>query len=360
MLFTLERTILRIKPRVFRFYSVNANNASNDMSNNSYENYIIDESWEPKAIRSDDAKTLRVSILGLPNVGKSTLINQLVGRPICAASSKIQTTRKNSDAIYMENNTQLIFVDTPGLVTNRDMKKYDLEKTFKTDVDKAVAKSDIVGVVQDASHKFKADVIDERIMVVLKNLRVGIPTLLILNKVDKVKKKRKLLELVETLTSDQNWPNFSDIFMVSALNSDGVNDLRTYLLDSAKPRDWDYESTAISNDSPEIIIERAVRAKFMDALPKELPYAISVQLEHYSVLEDDSISAAVAITCPSDRISKLVMGKRGVRVRNVATSVEQELCQTFRTTVRLKIAIKFSQSKEESKVANYKSKKWIF
>lgn len=98
----------------------------------------------------------------------------------------------------------------------------------------------------------------------------------------------------------------------------------------------------------------------MDALPKELPYAISVQLEHYSVLEDDSISAAVAITCPSDRISKLVMGKRGVRVRNVATSVEQELCQTFRTTVRLKIAIKFSQSKEESKVANYKSKKWIF
>ncbi|CAG5088540.1 Similar to ERAL1: GTPase Era [Cotesia congregata] len=333
MLITLERTILRIKSRFLRFYSADVHNVRFNHPQ-SYEDHVFDASWEPSEIRRDDAKTLRISMLGLPNVGKSTLINQLVGRPVCAASSKVQTTKKKSEAIYMDDNTQLIFIDTPGLVKSSDMKKYDLEKTFRTDVDKALATCDIVGVVQDVGNKVRADVIDPRVLVLLKNLKIGIPTLLILNKVDKIKKKKVLLELVDVLTSDKNWPNFSDIFM-------------SYLLDSAKPRDWDYESKKISSDSPESIIEQTVRAKFMDALPNELPYAIIVQLEHYSVLKDDSISTVVAVLTPSDRISNLVMGKGGCRVRAVAKAVEQELSQAFSTTVRLKIAVKFSELKDE-------------
>ncbi|KAH0560480.1 hypothetical protein KQX54_005121 [Cotesia glomerata] len=349
MLITLERTILRIKSRFLRFYSADVHNIKFNHPQ-SYEDHVFDSSWEPPDIRRDDAKTLRISILGLPNVGKSTLINQLVGRPVCAASSKVQTTKKKSEAIYMNDNTQLIFIDTPGLVKSSDMKKYDLEKTFRTDVDKALATCDIVGVVQDVGNKVRADVIDPRVLVLLKNLKIGIPTLLILNKVDKIKKKKVLLNLVDVLTSDKNWPNFSDIFMVSALTSDGIDDLRSYLLDSAKSRDWDYESKKISSDSPESIIEQTVRAKFMDALPNELPYVITVQLEHYSVLKDDSISTVVAVLTPSDRISNLVMGKGGCRVRDVAKAVEQELSQVFSTTVRLKLAVKFSELKDEPEV----------
>lgn len=117
-------------------------------------------------------------------------------------------------------------VDTPGLVTNRDYEKLKLEKSFATDPIKSVATADMVGVMQDASHSFKSGFIDRRILVILEQLKLGVPSILILNKVDKVKKKKKLLELVEVLTGEQGWPNFSDVFMVSALQSDGVDDLR--------------------------------------------------------------------------------------------------------------------------------------
>lgn len=141
-------------------------------------------------------------------------------------SSKVHTTKKKIDAIYVEDDTQLIFVDTPGLVTNHDFKKFKLNPTFKSDIDKSLINCDIVGIVQDASHPFKSNKIDERIMVCLKQLPPNLRSILILNKIDKLKNKKKLLELVGVLTGEDNWPNFSDVFMVSALKDDGVIDIR--------------------------------------------------------------------------------------------------------------------------------------
>lgn len=141
-------------------------------------------------------------------------------------SSKVHTTRSKSDAIFVEDNTQLIFVDTPGLVTNRDLKKFKLSNTFKSDVDKSLQNANVVGVVQDAAHPFKSSIIDERIMDCLNKMNPDIRSILILNKIDKVKKKKRLLELVQVLTSKDNWPKFSDVFMISALKDDGVDDLR--------------------------------------------------------------------------------------------------------------------------------------
>lgn len=96
-----------------------------------------------------------------------------------------------------------------------------------------------------------------------------------------------------------------------------------------------------------------VRSRFMDALPEELPYLLKINVEHFGVLQDESISIVVGVACPTDRISKIVMGKHGARVKIVALQAEQELSQALRTTVRLKVAIKFSDKDEKSNV-NYK------
>ncbi|KAK0160698.1 hypothetical protein PV328_008082 [Microctonus aethiopoides] len=354
MLMVLERNILRLSSRFLRFYSTHLETADRVnlpkvpfYDDDDDDDKIIDQSWDATSIRSENTKSLRIAILGLPNAGKSTLINQLIGRPVCAASSKVQTTRKNSNAIYIEDDTQLIFVDTPGLVTNRDLKKYKLDNTFKTDIDKALKNTDIIGVLQDVSHPNKATIINHRVLAVLNRIEEEIPVLLILNKIDKVRKKLDLLKIVDTLTSEKGWQNFADIFMVSALKADGTDDLRKYLLESAKNRDWEYNRDTVSDEPSEQIIEQTVRAKFMDFMEQELPYMLKVQTEHLGVLPDGSMQTVVAITCPNDRVSKLVMGKGGERVKTVAILAEQELCQVFNTSVKLKIAVKFSKDKDE-------------
>ncbi|XP_015121790.1 GTPase Era, mitochondrial [Diachasma alloeum] len=345
MLVTLCRRVLSVERKLLRFYSVNlehvVSNHSREGGLQQGEDYVVDQSFDVTRLRRDEDKSLRIAILGLPNAGKSTLVNALAGRQICAMSGKAHTTRSKTNVIYSEDDTQLIFIDTPGLVTNRDFNKFKLEPTFKSDIETSLERADVVGVVQDASHPFRRHKIDERVIEALKRTKPGVTSILILNKVDRVKPKKELLKLVDILTGEQNWPNFSDIFMISALKNDGVDDLRAYLLDSAKNRDWDFSPNQITDEPTEKIVERTVKAKFMDALPDELPYILKIKTEHLGVLPDDSMSAIVNINCPTDRISKLVMGPKGARVKHVALAAEQELSNAFRTAVRLKIAINF-------------------
>ncbi|XP_011307404.1 GTPase Era, mitochondrial [Fopius arisanus] len=344
MLVTCRR-VLRVE-RSLRFFSVNLEQVPNDKIDGMQDDdYVVDQSFDVQRIRRDEDKSLRIAILGLPNAGKSTLVNQLAGRQICAMSGKAHTTRSKTNVIYSESNTQLIFMDTPGLVTNRDFKKFKLEPTFKSDITQSLELADVVGVVQDVSNPFKRHKIDERVIEALKCTRPGVFSILILNKIDRMRRKKELLKLVDILTGENNWPNFSDIFMISALKNDGVDDLRAYLMDSATNRDWDYRSNQITDESTEKIVERTVKAKFMDALPDELPYVLDIQTEHLGVLPDDSMSAVVNVDCPTDRIGKLVMGPKGSRVKQVALAAEQDLSNAFRTTVRLKIAINFKTKK---------------
>ncbi|XP_063983669.1 GTPase Era, mitochondrial [Diachasmimorpha longicaudata] len=348
MLVTLCRRVLRVDRSLLRFCSVNAEHVVTNPSGSEGhpdDDFIVDQSFEIGRLRREEDKCLRIAILGLPNAGKSTLVNQLVGRQICAMSGKAHTTRSKTNVIYSEGDTQLIFMDTPGLVTTRDFKKFKLEPSFKSDIDKSLERADIVGVVQDAAHPFKRHKIDVRVIEALKRTRPGVTSILILNKVDRVKPKKELLKLVDLLTGENNWPNFSDIFMISALQNDGVDDLRAYLLDSAKSRDWDFSTNQITDAPTEKIVERTVKAKFMDALPDELPYTLNIQTEHLGVLPDNSMTAIVNVHCPSDRISKLVLGPGGSRVKKVSLAAEQELSNAFRTTVRLKIAVIFSEQK---------------
>ncbi|XP_046745005.1 GTPase Era, mitochondrial [Diprion similis] len=289
------------------------------------------------SVRRDEFKSLRIAIFGLPNAGKSTLINQLIHHQVCAASMKPHTTRSACRAVLHTDTTELVFVDTPGVVTTQEVKRLNLESSFQSDPEVAVKKADIVGVLHDVSRSRFRQEISPQVLNLLKNLDSDTPTLLLMNKVDQIKNKRKLLDFVRHLTGENGWPNFTDIFMLSALEGDGVSDLREYLLVSAKPRDWEYEKDTLTDQKPEEMIVRIVRGSLLDVLPEEIPYNLDIQIEYYNVCKDGSINTVVLIDCPTERLYKLILRKITSKLKYIAMNVEQALSKNLQQTVRVKL-----------------------
>lgn len=131
-----------------------------------------------------------------------------------------------AEAIYTEGDTQIVFMDTPGLVVSKDIKTYKLSDSFKDDPKTALIEADIIGIVQDVTNVFTRHKIDDFVLNYIKEKREDTQLLIILNKVDRLKEKMALLEVTRQLINKENYPKFDDIFMISALNGDGVDDLR--------------------------------------------------------------------------------------------------------------------------------------
>lgn len=131
-----------------------------------------------------------------------------------------------AEAIYTENDTQIVFMDTPGLVVPKEIKSYKLSEAFKDDPKDAVTEADVIGIVQDVTNVYTRHKIDDHVLDYIKNKREDTELLIILNKVDRLKKKTALLEITRILTNKEDYPKFDDVFMVSALNGDGIDDLR--------------------------------------------------------------------------------------------------------------------------------------
>ncbi|KYN03169.1 PREDICTED: GTPase Era, mitochondrial [Cyphomyrmex costatus] len=337
MLFTIERYAIRVSARYLRRCFSNSVN----ISTNDSQEFALQVNENHTSIHREAEKSLKIAFLGAPNVGKSTLVNQLVKRSVCPVSCKVHTTQTKARAIYCEGDTQLIFMDTPGMVSLAECKKFKLADSFKTDQKASLNMADIIGIVQDADNIYTRHKIDSNILEILtENIRNKIPIILIINKVDRVKKKDILLDFVYSLTKSKKSPNFNDVFMISGLTGDGVDDLRTYLLDSAKPQAWEYEGHIYTENTCQDIIWQTVRAKLLDILPNEVPYRLEVKLEHFDPAPDDSVNALVSIMCPNKRIARLLTRGQNNRVHQIAVMAEQELRHAFRTSVRLKLAVK--------------------
>ncbi|XP_076626777.1 GTPase Era, mitochondrial isoform X1 [Colletes latitarsis] len=309
------------------------------------EEYILDSN-KKVILRREHAKFLKVAIVGLPNNGKSTLINQLTKRAVCPTSSKVHTTMHKFESVYSENDTQIVFMDTPGLTAPHEMKKYNLAKTFKNDPAESIAEADVIGILQDVSNIFTRIKISDIILDCLKSKRDDASLLLILNKVDRLKQKVVLLEIINQLTNKSSL-KFDDIFMVSALTGDGVDDLRNYLLDSAKINDWQYEKDAFTDQPLETVIEETVRAKLLDHLKQEIPYNIKTKLEHLDIGEDGSVIALVLLDSHKKRSLYHLLKQRGQLLKSIAMSVEKELRHAFRTHVVVRLSVQTNQLKEE-------------
>ncbi|XP_011494896.1 PREDICTED: GTPase Era, mitochondrial-like, partial [Ceratosolen solmsi marchali] len=127
--------------------------------------------------------------------------------------------------------------------------------------------------------------------------------------------------------------------MISALKGDGVDDLRNYFLDSAKLKPWNYNKYTFTDQSFQIIIQQTVKANLLNNLPQEIPYLLNTFAEHIEKNNDGSLNIVVNVSCPSTRISRIVIGKQGERIKLIAQQAEQTMCKIFQTSVRLKIIV---------------------
>ncbi|XP_050312704.1 GTPase Era, mitochondrial [Anthonomus grandis grandis] len=318
-----------------------------------------------KSIISAGKKLVKVGIIGMPNSGKSTLINDLSQRRSCPTSSKVHTTRAQSMAIFTEGDTQVVFIDTPGLVNQKEQKKFNLEKTFIRDPKNALKEADVIGVVHDTSNVYGREKLDIKIVNLLEHHRDS-PSFLVLNKIDLLKSKRKLLDIARILTESsidgspvprqgvneeckhqeyKGWPHFKEVFMISALYGDGVEDLRSHIVRQAKPAEWMFPEEIWTDQRAEDIITSSVQAKLLDFLPQEIPYKLRPELEYFDINSSTGVmTTCVTVKSPSKRISSLVAGTADGRLKQIVQSVQDDLQNTFHNFVRVKIVLDPSPS----------------
>ncbi|CAG4937970.1 unnamed protein product [Colias eurytheme] len=301
-------------------------------------------------------KVVNAAIIGAPNSGKSTLINKILERKICPTSNKVHTTTRLARAICYENDTQIIFLDTPGVITDKEQNRYKLPESMRQACKKSLNCADVIGVVHDVSNRWTKDRLHSTVLELL-NMVTHVPSFLIINKVDKLKSKKQLLDIIRSLTNgiiagnpmpkankhkskevENGYSYFSDVFLVSALNGDGVKDIKDYLMTNSKVRALQYSPEEWTDHSPETLIEDATRAKFLDFLSQEMPYKLEIKLEYYDFNEmEDRIICSVSVACPTERLVKLIAGAGGGRLHQIKSSLRSDLVDMLQKPVTLDI-----------------------
>ena len=274
-----------------------------------------------------------VAIIGAPNAGKSTLVNHLVGTKVTIVSRKVQTTRTPVRGIFIEGDSQVILVDTPGIFAP----KRRLDRAMVGAAWDGAADADAVMLLVDAARG-----LDDEVSAILDRLAdVRLPKLLVLNKVDRLEDKAALLPLVQQLLERGE---FAETFMISALAGDGVAQLRTYLADAMPEGPWHYPQDDVSDLPLRLLAAELTREKIYDRLHQELPYAITVETTDWKELRNKSVRIEQTIYVERDSQKKIVLGKSGQSIKAISGEARAELADIVGQPVHLFLFVKVREN----------------
>ncbi len=273
-----------------------------------------------------------VSLIGAPNAGKSTITNNFVGSKVSIVSPKAQTTRTIVKGIGIYDNTQIVFLDTPGIFKP----KRRLDRAMVASAWSGMNDADIVVLVVDAKKGFD----DQTQSIVSKLNKNKIEAVLVLNKVDLIQKE-KLLELSAKINATGN---FSQTFMVSALTGQNIEDFYKYLADNLPESPWYYPEDQISDMPLKLLTAEVVREKLFLYLRQELPYAITVEPELWERREDGSVRAEMTIYVERDSQKTIVLGKGGSMIKKIGQSARRELEEMLEERIHLFLFVKVREN----------------
>ncbi|MBE6458150.1 MAG: GTPase Era [Alphaproteobacteria bacterium] len=280
-----------------------------------------------------------IAIIGPTNAGKSTLLNQIMGRKVSIVSHKVQTTRTRLRAVKMVGDKQLIFVDTPGVFKPSRR----LDRAMVSAAMDAISDADAVLLLVDAQKG-----ITETIRTLAQKIS-GRPNIFVaLNKVDAVP-KLELLPMVAELNGLAQW---SEIFMVSALKNDGIEKMLTSLA-AVMPESPYLFDPADAPDVPDVLyLSELTREKIYRFIHQELPYHINVVTERVSVADDGVLDIHQKIAVRSDAHKKIVVGRGGAQLKQIGTAARHDIQNQWGVNARLHLFVRVEPDWEE-KAENY-------
>lgn len=269
-----------------------------------------------------------VALIGAPNAGKSTLLNALVGSKVSIVSRKVQTTRALVRGIATVAESQLIFVDTPGIFAPRRR----LDRAMVTIAWSGAQDADLTGVLVDARKG-----LDEEAEAILDKLvEVRGPKFLVLNKIDLVAKEG-LLALAQAAN---NRAKFETTLMISALTRDGVSDLELWLAEHVPPGPWLYPPDQISDAPLRQLAAEITREKLFERLHQELPYQATVETDVWKELRNGAVRIEQTIYVARESQRKIVLGKGGQTIKAISEAARREIAELAETKVHLFLFVK--------------------
>jgi len=273
-----------------------------------------------------------VALIGAPNVGKSTLINSIVGAKVAIVSHKVQTTRTLLRGIATVGQAQLVFIDTPGIFAPRRR----LERAMVAGAWSGAGDADLVGVLVDARRGLDADTgaLLERLAAAQQR------KILIVNKIDLVEKPT-LLALVKDASARAP---FAATFMISALTGDGVVDLKQWLAAEVPPGPWDYPEDQLTDAPLRQLAAEITREKLYLRLHQELPYQSTVETNAWKELKDGSARVEQTIYVERESQRKIVLGKGGQTIKAIGADARREIAQMAEQPVHLFLFVKVREA----------------
>ncbi|HSS18536.1 MAG TPA: GTPase Era [Pyrinomonadaceae bacterium] len=255
-----------------------------------------------------------VAFIGRPNAGKSTLLNTLVGQKIAAVSDKPQTTRFKIQGVITQPEGQIVLVDTPGV----HKPGYEMNRRMMATVQDALMGVDLVCLIRDASASGGGG--DKFVLELIQ--RAEKPTVLLLNKIDKLKDKSKLLPLIESYRTEYDW---SEVIPISALKGDALDVLPLELIKHLPPGEPIFAADELTDQSMRSLVSEIVREKILRSTQEEIPYVTAVITEKWEEVRENLTRIHCVILVERESQKKIVIGKGASRLKEVGIQARRDI-----------------------------------
>lgn len=278
-------------------------------------------------------KTAFIAIVGCPNVGKSSILNRMLGQKIAIVSNKPQTTRTRIMGVLTKGETQLVFTDTPGF--HRPKTKLG-EKMIKA-VSDSIGGVDACLMVVEGLSELK----DSEKELIEKFKKQKMPVVLAINKIDLIENKEELMGRIMEMANEYN---FEAIVPVSAVKNDGINELLDELMNLAFPSEHFFPDDTLTDQPERVIASEIIREKMLRLLDKEIPHGVAVAIEKMRERSDtDLMDIEATIYCEKESHKGIIIGKGGATLKRISTYARQDMEKFFSCRVNLQCWVKVKE-----------------
>ncbi len=278
-------------------------------------------------------KTAFIAIVGKPNVGKSSILNRILGQKIAIVSNKPQTTRTRIMGVLTEGETQLVFTDTPGF--HKPKTKLG-EKMVQAVSDSISGVDSCLFVIEGLSelHESEKELLE-------KFKKNKMPVVLAINKIDLIEDKALLMEKIAEMTEEYN---FEAIVPVSAAKDDGIDALQSELIKLAFPSEHFFPDDTLTDQPERVLVSEIIREKMLRLLDKEIPHGVAVSIEKMRERSDsDIMDIEATIYCEKESHKGIIIGKNGASLKRISTYARQDMEKFFSCRINLKCWVKVKE-----------------